>query len=67
MKKRSLLSYFIQTYNKKEESDPVLINAINQHFELLGKEAEDKITKFKGVVASLSFDLYGCGICKYII
>lgn len=30
------------------------------HLEKLGFEAEDKITGFKGVVDSVSFDLYGC-------
>ncbi len=33
---------------------------INKHFELLGMKVEDKVTGFKGVVASISFDLYGC-------
>lgn len=28
--------------------------------EWLGKQAEDKVTGFKGVVSSISFDLYGC-------
>ena len=27
---------------------------------LLGHKVEDKVTGFKGVVSSLSFDLYGC-------
>jgi len=27
---------------------------------LLGYEVQDKVTKFKGVVSSISFDLYGC-------
>lgn len=30
------------------------------HLDLLGYRAEDKITGFKGVVDSISFDLYGC-------
>ena len=30
------------------------------HFELLGLPVCDKVTGFKGVVTSLSFDLYGC-------
>lgn len=33
---------------------------IDQHFELMGKKAKDKITGFKGVVDSVCFDLYGC-------
>ncbi len=28
--------------------------------DLLGLRVEDRVTKFKGVVASVSFDLYGC-------
>lgn len=28
--------------------------------ELLGKKVEDKVTGFKGIVSSISFDLYGC-------
>ena len=31
-----------------------------QHFELLGKQAKDKVTGFSGVITSISFDLYGC-------
>ena len=31
-----------------------------RHIELLGKRAEDKVTGFKGVISSVSFDLYGC-------
>ncbi len=33
---------------------------VKKHLELLGKRVEDKITGAKGVVASVSFDLYGC-------
>ena len=31
-----------------------------EHFEMLGYKAKDKVTGYKGVVTSLSFDLYGC-------
>ena len=31
-----------------------------KHLNLLGMKVEDKVTGFKGVVASISFDLYGC-------
>lgn len=31
-----------------------------EHFEMLGKPGRDKVTGFKGIVTSLSFDLYGC-------
>lgn len=33
---------------------------INQHLELLGLPAEDKVTGYAGVVTSVSFDLFGC-------
>ena len=33
---------------------------IKKHLDLLGMKVEDKVTGFKGVVASISFDLYGC-------
>ena len=33
---------------------------IQDAFELLGKKVQDKITMRKGVVTSISFDLYGC-------
>lgn len=31
-----------------------------QHLELLGMRVEDRVTGLKGIVASISFDLYGC-------
>jgi len=30
------------------------------YIDMLGKKGKDKITSFQGVVASISFDLYGC-------
>lgn len=33
---------------------------IQDAFELLGKKVQDKVTMTKGVVTSISFDLYGC-------
>jgi hypothetical protein len=33
---------------------------IKKHLELLGLKVEDKVTGYRGVVASISFDLYGC-------
>jgi hypothetical protein len=36
---------------------------IKKHLKLLGMEVEDKVTGFKGVVSSISFDLYGCIQC----
>jgi len=33
---------------------------IQQHMQLLGLKVVDKVTGFKGVVVSVSFDLYGC-------
>ena len=31
-----------------------------QLIDLLGRTAEDRVTGFRGVMASISFDLYGC-------
>jgi len=36
------------------------MNTYEKHIDLLGREAKDKITGFKGVVDSVCFDLYGC-------
>ena len=33
---------------------------VKKHLDLLGKRIEDRVTGKKGVVASISFDLYGC-------
>lgn len=33
---------------------------MEEHIDLLGMKVEDKVTGFKGVVSSISFDLYGC-------
>ena len=33
---------------------------IEKHLDLLGRKVEDKVTGIKGVVTSVSFDLYGC-------
>lgn len=33
---------------------------IKKHIELLGFKVEDHVTGLQGVVASISFDLYGC-------
>lgn len=33
---------------------------MNKHFKLLGMEVKDKVTGFKGVVSTITFDLYGC-------
>lgn len=30
------------------------------HFDLLGKKVEDAVTGYKGVVTTISYDLYGC-------
>jgi hypothetical protein len=32
----------------------------NEHLELLGLPVQDRVTKFKGVVTGINFDLYGC-------
>ena len=36
------------------------MTGVMKHFDYLGLEAEDKVTGFKGIVTTLSFDLYGC-------
>ena len=33
---------------------------IKKHISLLGLKVEDKVTNIKGIVTSISFDLYGC-------
>lgn len=33
---------------------------MEQHIDLLGRKATDKVTGFNGIVTSISFDLYGC-------
>lgn len=33
---------------------------VKKHLGLLGLKVQDKVTGFKGVVASIHFDLYGC-------
>lgn len=33
---------------------------VNKHIELLGRTVRDRVTGFRGVVSSVSFDLYGC-------
>ena len=36
------------------------MDAYRKHIELLGLQAEDKITGFSGTIDSICFDLYGC-------
>lgn len=33
---------------------------VSRHLSLLGRTATDKVTKFRGTVTTISFDLYGC-------
>ena len=33
---------------------------IKKHLSLMGHEVQDKVSDFRGVVISISFDLYGC-------
>lgn len=33
---------------------------IKKHMQLMGHRVEDKVTGFRGIVASVCFDLYGC-------
>jgi hypothetical protein len=34
--------------------------SVKLHLDRLGTRVEDKVTGFKGILASISFDLYGC-------
>jgi len=34
--------------------------SMKNHAEILGHKVKDKVTGFKGVATSISFDLYGC-------
>jgi hypothetical protein len=43
-------------FNKSNQESDMITETID----LLGKEARDKISGFKGVISSVSFDLYGC-------
>lgn len=36
------------------------IATILKHFSILGHKVEDRVTGFKGVAATIAFDLYGC-------
>ncbi len=33
---------------------------LNKHLDMLGMRVEDRVTGFRGVITSMSFDLYGC-------
>lgn len=33
---------------------------VQEHLDLLGRRATDKVTGMRGVITSISFDLYGC-------
>jgi len=33
---------------------------VKEHMNLLGHKCKDRVTGFSGVIASVSFDLYGC-------
>ena len=35
-------------------------SAVDRHLDLLGLGVRDKVSGFKGVVSSVSFELYGC-------
>lgn len=45
-------------YGKTKEEETM--TEVQKHLKLLGLKVQDKITGAKGVVASISFDLYGC-------
>ncbi len=33
---------------------------VKKHLDILGLKVKDRVTKFEGIAASVSFDLYGC-------
>lgn len=35
-------------------------NHIKDHLDLLGRKGTDRVTGFKGVISTISHDLYGC-------
>lgn len=49
----------------RKEPNPIPANpatavAIREAINLLGVPVQDRVTKMKGIVTSISFDLYGC-------
>lgn len=46
--------------SKKASNPPPPQSKAQDHIDLLGRKATDKVTGFKGVITSVSFDLYGC-------
>ncbi len=46
----------VKALNEREEKK----KEIKKHMDMLGYEVRDKVTDYKGVVISMSFDLYGC-------
>lgn len=36
------------------------MRVMNEYLAILGKKVSDRVTGFKGVATSVSFDLYGC-------
>jgi len=46
-------------YSQPQPSKKPMTN-IKKHIQMLGLRVEDKVTGQKGVVSSVSFDLYGC-------
>ena len=46
---------------KASNPPPIYYNSmVEKHLELLGLEVKDKVSDLKGIVISISFDLYGC-------
>ena len=35
-------------------------NLLEKHLDLLGRKVEDRITGAKGIITSISYDLFGC-------
>jgi hypothetical protein len=48
------MEQFNKPYIKKRRGEYM------RHLLLLGKQGQDKVTRLKGTITSLSYDLYGC-------
>lgn len=53
----SLFAFASVNYLRKQRAQ---MTSIQKHIDLLGMRVEDKVTGLKGVVTSVTFDLYGC-------
>ncbi len=58
------MKLFGRSQRKRQPTQPQMQERIDgmikKHLELLGHEVKDKVSDYKGVVTSVTFDLYGC-------